>query len=148
MSLTQRLRDDMKAALKSKAELRLSTIRLLISSLGYAQIEKGRELSDDEALAVVSKAAKQRRETIEMAKSGGRSDIAAREAEELSVIEEYLPPALAVEEIEAAARELAAGMGLSDPKERGKLVGALMKRFPGRLDGKLAGSIAESVLRA
>ncbi len=147
MSLTQRLRDDMKAALKSRSELRLATIRLLISALGYAQIEKGRELTDDEALAVVSKAAKQRRETIEMAKSGGRSDIAEKEAAELGIIEEYLPPALAVEEIEAAAKELATAMGLTDPKERGKLVGALMKRFPGRLDGKLAGSIAESVLR-
>ena len=147
MSLTQRLRDDMKVALKSRAELRLLTVRLLISALGYAQIEKGRELTDDEALAVVFRAAKQRRETIEMAKAGGRPDVAEREAAELSIIEEYLPQALTAEEIEAALRELAVGMSISDPKDRGELLGALMKQFPGRVDGKLAGSIAESVLR-
>jgi len=138
----------MKTALKGKEQLRLSTVRMLISALGYAQIEKGGELSDDDVIAVLSRAAKQRRETVEAAIAGARTDIADKESAELKIIEEYLPQQLTAEEIEAAVRELAASMGITDLKERGKLMGAVMKRFPGRADGKLVSSIVESVLRA
>ena len=147
MSLVDRLQEDMKLALKSKDELRLSTIRLLRSSVGYARIEKGRELTDDEVLDVLSRAAKQRRETIEAAEAGGRSDVAAREKAELQIITGYLPKQLDEAEIEATARQIAAEVGAADIKDRGKVMGPLMQRIRGQADGKLAGQIVEKILR-
>ena len=147
MSLTQKLQEDMKLAMKSRDALRLSTIRLLRSSVGYARIDKGDELTDDEVLEVLSRDAKRRREAIEAAEAGGRSDVADRERAELEIISEYLPKQLDEAEIEAIAREIAAEVGASELKDRGKLMGPLMQRIRGRADGKLAASIAEKLLR-
>ena len=147
MSLTEKLQEDMKLAMKSRDELRLSTIRLLRSSVGYARIDKGDELTDDEVLEVLSRDAKRRREAIEAAEAGGRSDVADRERAELDIISEYLPKQLDEAEIEAIAREIAAEVGASELKDRGKLMGPLMQRIRGRADGKLAASIAEMLLR-
>ena len=83
MSLIDRLQEDMKLALKSREALRLSTLRLLLSSVSYARIEKGGELTDDEVLGVLSREAKKRRESVEAAERGGRTDIAERESSEL-----------------------------------------------------------------
>ena len=147
MSLVAKLRDDMKLALKSKDELRLSTIRLILSSVSYARIDKGDELTDDEVLDVLAKAAKQRRETIEAAESGGRTDVAEREQRELEIVSEYLPKQLDESEIEEIARQIAGEVGAVDLKDRGKVMGPLMQRIRGRADGKLASQVVERVLR-
>ncbi len=147
MSLNERLLDDMKLAMKSRDELRLSTIRLLRSSVSYAQINKGAQLTDDEVLQVLSREAKQRREAIEAADAGGRSDVADKERAELAVIEAYLPKQLDEAEIEAIAREVAAQVGATELKDRGKVMGPLMQRIKGKADGKLAGQVVEKLLR-
>lgn len=147
MSLINKLQEDMKQAMKSKDELRLSTIRLLRSSVGYAQINKGRELTDDEVIEVLSREAKQRRETIEAATQGGRPEVAQREKDELEIIESYLPKQLQEAEIEDLARQVIAETGAADIKDRGKVMGALMPRIRGRADGKLASQIVENLLR-
>lgn len=147
MSLVDKLQEDMKHALKSRDELRLSTIRLLRSSVSYARIEKGVELTDEEVINVLSREAKQRREAIDAAERGGRSDIADKEKAELEIISEYLPKQMDEAEIEAIAREVAAEVGAADIKDRGKVMGPLMKRIKGRADGKIAGQIVEKILR-
>jgi uncharacterized protein YqeY len=147
MSLIDKLQEDMKLALKSKDELRLSTIRLLRSSVSYARIDKGDELTDDEVLEVLAKAAKMRRESIEAAERGGREDVAQRERAELSVISEYLPEQLDEAQIEAIARQIASEVGADDPKDRGKVMGPLMQQIRGRADGKLANQVVERILR-
>jgi uncharacterized protein YqeY len=147
MSLIDKLQEDMKLALKSKDELRLSTIRLLRSSVSYARIDKGDELTDDEVLEVLAKAAKMRRESIEAAERGGREDVAQRERAELSVINEYLPKQLDEAEIETIARQIASEVGADDPKDRGKVMGPLMQQIRGRADGKLANQVVERILR-
>jgi len=147
MSLIKKLQDDMKLALKSKDELRLSTIRLLLSSLSYARIEKGGDLTDEEVLEVLAKAAKMRRESIEAAQRGGRTDVAERESAELAVINEYLPKQLDEAEIEAIARQIASEVGAAEIKDRGRVMGPLMQRIRGRADGRLAGQIVERILR-
>lgn len=148
MATLATLQEHMKLALKSKDELKLSTIRMLISSVSYVRIEKGRELTDDEVMDVLGKAAKQRRETIEAAQSGGRQDIADREQAELDIISEYLPKQLDEAEVEAIARQVAAEVGASDIKDRGKVMGPLMQKLHGRADGKLASQVVERVLRS
>jgi len=147
MSLIKKLQDDMKLALKSKDELKLSTIRLLLSSLSYARIEKGGDLTDEEVLEVLAKAAKMRRESIEAAQRGGRTDVAERESAELAVINEYLPKQLDEAEIEAIARQIASEVGAAEIKDRGRVMGPLMQRIRGRADGRLAGQIVERILR-
>ena len=147
MSLTEKLLEDQKLAMKSKDELALSTIRLLRSSVSYARIEKGGDLTDDEVLQVLTREAKRRREAIEAAVSGGRSDVAEKERAELEIITAYLPEQLDETEIEAIAREVATQVGASDPSDRGKVMGLLMKRIRGRADGKLAGLVVERILR-
>ncbi len=137
MSLIEKLQEDMKLAQKNRDVLRLSTIRLLRSSVSYARIEKGAELTDDEVMTELSRAAKQRRESIEAAERGGREDIAEREKAELAIINEYLPEQLGEAEIEAIARQIASQVGATDPKDRGKLMGPLMQQIKGRADGKL-----------
>ena len=147
MSLTEQLLEDMKLAMKSKDALKLSTIRLLRSSVSYAQIDKGSELTDDEVLEVLSREAKRRREAIDAADSGGRSDVADKERAELDIINAYLPKQLDEAEIEAIAREVLAETGVTDLKDRGKVMGPLMKRLKGKADGKLAGQVVEKLLR-
>lgn len=147
MSLTEKLLEDQKLAMKSKDELALSTIRLLRSSVSYARIEKGGDLTDDEVLQVLTREAKRRREAIDAAVSGGRSDVAEKERAELEIITAYLPEQLDETEIEAIAREVATQVGASDPSDRGKVMGLLMKRIRGRADGKLAGLVVERILR-
>ena len=147
MSLTEQLLEDMKLAMKSRDALRLSTIRLLRSSVSYARIDKGDELTDDEVLEVLSRQAKQRRETIDAADAGWRSDIADKERAELEIVNAYLPKQLDEAEIEAIAREVVAQVGATDPKDRGKVMGPLMQRIRGKADGKLAGAVVEKLLR-
>lgn len=148
MSLVEKLLEDMKLAMKSKDGLKLSTIRMLRSSVSYARINKGEELTDDEVLEVLSREAKRRREAIDAAVSGGRSDIVATEQAELDVISEYLPKQLDESEVEAIAREVVAEVGVTDLKDRGKVMGPLMQRIKGRADGKMAGQVVEKILRA
>ena len=147
MPLIEKLQNDMKQALKSRDALRLSTIRLVISSVGYARIDKGRELTDDDVLEVLARAAKQRKETIEAAEQGGRMDVAERERAELEIINEYLPKQLTEDEVESLAREIAAEVGAAGIKDMGKVMGPLMQRTRGQVDGKLAGKVVERVLR-
>ncbi|MCE5198027.1 MAG: GatB/YqeY domain-containing protein [Armatimonadota bacterium] len=147
MSLTDKLQEDMKHALKSRDELRLSTIRLIKSSVSYARIAKGSELTDDEVLGVISREAKQRRESIEGANAAGRADIAEREKAELDILTEYLPKQLDEAEIEAIVRDTVAEVGAVDIKDRGKVMGPLMQKVRGKADGKLVSQVVERVLR-
>lgn len=147
MSVEDVLQEDLKQAMKSRDELTVSTIRLLRSSVSYARIQKGAELTDDEVLEVISREAKKRREAIEMAERGGRAEIAERERAELEVLNRYLPEQLGEAEIEAAARAIAAELGAHGPGDRGKVMGALMQRIRGRADGKLASQVVERILQ-
>ena len=147
MSLTEKLLEDQKSAMKSKDELRLSTIRLLRSSVSYAQINKGSALTDDEVLELLSREAKRRREAIDAAVSGGRTDVAVQEQAELDIINAYLPQQRDEAEIEAIAKEIVGQTGAVGPKDRGKVMGPLMQRIRGKADGKLAGQVVERLLQ-
>lgn len=147
MSLINKLQEDMKQALKARDELKLSTIRLLLSSVSYARINKGGELTDDEVLSEISHAAKQRRESVEAAQRAGRNDVAERESAELAILNEYLPKQLDEAEVESIAREIIAQVGAKDIKDRGKVMGPLMQKIRGKADGKIANVVVEKLLR-
>ncbi len=146
MGLADKLNEDMKAAMKSGDKARLSTIRQLRAQLKDEQIALGHELSEEEALAVLTRAAKKRREAIDMYEKGGRKDLSEAEQAELAVIQEYLPKALDEKElleiIEAAIQETGAA-GMAD---FGKVMKIVMTKTRGRADGKTVQSLVKQKL--
>lgn len=133
--LAERIRNDVKAAMKSGDRTRLSTLRLLASELHNRRIELGRDLTDDDAMEVLTRALKKRREAEEVYAQRGREDRAATEAAEAAVIEEYLPERLDTAALDALIDEAVAASGASTAKDMGRVMGWLMPRIKGRADG-------------
>ena len=133
--LQDRIREDQKAAMKAGDKVRLATLRLIANDLKNRQIEIGRPLEEADFIEVLSRARKQRRESEEQYRSGGRQDLADREAAEAGIIQEYLPkpvdPARLDEMIDAAI----ADSGAAGPADTGKVMGRLMPQVKGRVDG-------------
>jgi len=132
MGYIDRIQNDLTAAMKEKDELRLSTLRMMKAALKKKEVEKMRPLEDLESLQVLQTLVKQRRESIEQFTKGGRKDLAAKEAKEIAIIEEYLPAAPTDAEIHAAI-EAAIGEGGADSL---KQMGAVIKAARARLEGK------------
>ena len=137
---------DLKQALKAGEKRRVSTLRLLLSAFQNDRIEKGRELTDDESEAIVRRAVKQRRESIDQYGKGGREDLAAAEAEELAILEAYLPKGLTDAELEAAIAEIIREKGFTAAREAGLVMKELMVLHRGRVDGTRAQEIARRLL--
>ena len=154
MSLKSRIHDDVTAALKSGDRARLGTLRMVKAQLQTREVElrakHGRDydLDDDEALAIVARAAKQRRESIASFRDGGRDDLAAGEEAELAIIEEYLPAALDDEELRSIVREAIAESGATSPKEMGAVMKVVMPKVRGRADGKAVNQVVRELLAA
>lgn len=141
MSLQQQISDDWKEAMKAR-DPKKDALGLIRTELKNHAIStraagaQGTELGDEQVLDVLAKMAKQRRESIEEYKKGGRQDLVDKEALELSVIEAYLPQPLSREELAALVDETVRETGASSMKEMGKVMGALMPKVKGRADGK------------
>src|SRR3989344_3983995 len=137
--LTQKIRADMTAAMKAKDSLRVDTLRGALAAFTNELVAKGRkpteELADPNAITVLKRLAKQRREAAEQYAKGGRAELAQKETAELKIIEESLPQTASHEEIEKVARAKKEELGISDISGAGKLTGAVMKEFAGRADG-------------
>jgi uncharacterized protein len=138
--------NDLKAALKAGDKTKVGTLRLLIAALKNERIEKGRDLNGDEVEAVVRRAVKQRKDSIEQYARGGRQDLVDAETAELAVLEGYLPKGLTDQDLEAAIREIVAEKGLSSARDVGLLMKELMARHRGRVDGKRAQELARQIL--
>ena len=134
--LTEQIRADMTEAMKARSAERLSTIRMLQSSIKNEQIHLGHELSDEEAMSVIRKAVKQRHDSIEQFTKGNRPELAAKEAAELEILKAYLPPELTDTEIESGLREIIAATGAQSKKDMGKVMKEATARYKGRVDGK------------
>src|SRR5881394_3360409 len=139
MTLQQSVDSDLKEAMRAKDAAKLSVLRMLKSALNYAAIAKSgteAELSDAEAVQVIRKQAKQRQDSIESFEEGGRAELAAKEKEELSILNAYLPPAMSADELAAAVRETIAEVGATSKAQMGAVMKALQIRVAGRADGR------------
>jgi uncharacterized protein YqeY len=145
-NLTDQIRADMTEAMKARAAEKLSTIRMLQSSIKNEQIHLGHELSDEEAMSVIRKAVKQRQDSIEQYTKGNRPELAAKEAAELEVLRSYLPPELSDEELESGIREIVASTGAQSKKDMGKVMKEASARYKGRADGKKIQEIVAKLL--
>lgn len=143
---TEELRNKLKEAMKASDEVRVRTLRLLISSIKNEEVEKGRELTEEEFSDIVLKEVKKRKEAIEMYEKGQRKDLADEERKELTILEEFLPKQLNVDEIRKMVVETIEAVGASGPKDLGKVMSALMPKLKGRADGKLVNKIVRELL--
>jgi uncharacterized protein YqeY len=141
-----RIESDLKLALKAGEKRRVGTLRLLLSSFQNEKIGAGRDLTDEEIEAVIRRAVKQRRESIDQYTKGGRDDLARGEAEELALLEAYLPAGLSDAEVEAEIRRIIGQRGFSASRDVGLVMKELMAAHRGRVDGKRAQEIARRLL--
>lgn len=141
-----RIEQDLKTAMKAGEKRRVATLRLLLSVFKNERIGKQRELTGEEAEALVRRAVKQRRESIEAYEKGGREDLAAAEREELAILEAYLPKGFTDSELEETIAAIIREKGFVSGKDVGLLMKELMARHKGRVDGKRAQEIARRLL--
>jgi hypothetical protein len=146
MSLQQRLDDDLKGAIKSSDKLKTSVLRMLKAAVKYKQIEKNRELSEEEIISVISTLSKQRRESIDLFTKGAREDLADKEKQELSIIQSYLPDQLGQEELDRFIIEAIQESSAEGVKDMGKIMRLLMPRLKGAADGKVVNQRVKELL--
>jgi uncharacterized protein YqeY len=137
MTLSERIDADLKDAMRAKDAGRLGVLRMLKSALKYAAIEKSDAGLDDAAASqVIRKQVKQRQDSIESFEKGGRPELAAKEKEELEMLNAYLPKGMNADELTAMVRETIAEVGATSKAQMGAVMKALQERVAGRADGK------------
>jgi uncharacterized protein YqeY len=132
--LKDRIREDMKAAMKSGAKVKLGVIRLIMAAIKQREVDERIELDDEQVILVLDKMVKQRRESIRQFRAAERIDLAEIEEAEIVVIQEYLPQALTDEEIDLLIREEVEIQGAISIKDMGKVMNALKDKMQGRAD--------------
>ncbi len=146
MSLAERLAEDLKSAQKQGDQIRVSTLRMLKSELKYKEIEKGKPLSEEDEIQVLSTSAKKREDSIAQFKQGMRTDLAAKEEAELKIVRSYLPEQLNQEELERLIVEAIAEVQAKEKSDLGKVMKSLMPKVKGRADGRLVNQIVTAKL--
>ncbi len=151
MALTEKIDADLKEAMKARDEIRVSTLRMLKSAVGYALIDK-KELSESDVLDIVAKQTKQRQDSISGFEKGNRPDLVEKEKKELEILSNYLPKQLSQAELEQevakAIQEVGAALKAVPTKaQMGQVMKLLMDRLKGKADGKLLSQIVSSKLK-
>ncbi len=140
MSLRERIDAEIKAAMKSKDKVRLETVRSIKKFILEKEVSvrpSGQEtLTEAQEMEILMQIAKQRRDSIEQYRKAGREELAAQEAAELAIVEEYLPQQMSDGEVSKVIDEIVASLGATSPKDMGKVMGAAMQQLKGKADGK------------
>ena len=148
MTLQDRIESAMRDAMRARDARRTQTLRMAMSAAHNRQIELGRSLTDEDYLGILSKQVKQRRESIEAFRSGGRDAMAANEEAEAAILAEFLPEALSHDELESIVRSAIAETGASSPADLGKVMGKVVPQTKGRADGKAISDLVRQLLSA
>jgi uncharacterized protein YqeY len=140
MGLKEQIGEDIKSAMKSKDKIRLETVRSIKKVILEKEVSlrpKGQEsLTEEQEIEVLAQQAKQRRDSIEQYQKAGREDLAEKEAQELAIIETYLPKQLSEAEVNTIIDEIIAAVGATSSKDLGKVMGSAMQKLKGKADGK------------
>ena len=149
MKLFDRIGQDITAAMRAKDQARLAPLRMAKAALMNREVEKGRTLEEPEVEQVIASLIKQRRDSIEQFTKGGRPELAAREAAEITVLETYLPPPVDQGAIEAAVDAVVAETGASGAKDLGRVMKGVMSKLAGQtVDGKVVNQLVRQKLGA
>jgi len=146
MDLKVTIQDDMKAAMKAQDALKVSALRMLIAEIKKREIDKRGSLDTAEIHKTISALLKQRIDSIEAFKKGGRQDLVDKEEKEAEILKAYLPEQLSQAEIETIVSDAIAATGASRPEDIGKVMKAALAKAAGKADGKLVNEIAKSKL--
>ena len=144
--LKKKLSDDLKQAMKSGAFVKRDTLRLLITSIDYAESVKRSPLSESDMFGVIAKEGKRHQESIDAFKKGNRPDLVAKEEAEMAVIQEYLPKQMSRDDIVSAAKEVITAVGANGPGDKGKVMQQLMPKLKGKADGKEINEVVMQLL--
>lgn len=154
MTIKDKLNDELKTAMKAGDTRRRDILRMVLAAIKQGEVDaldpqkRAAGLTDDDILAILTKEAKRRRESISEYEKGGRADLVASEREELTLIESYLPQMMGRDEITVLAREAIAESGATSEKQMGAIMQKLMPRVKGKADGKLVNQIVKELLAA
>ena len=146
MALKEQLDQDLKTAMREKAQLRLETIRMLKSAIKYREIELMKPLDDAGIQAVISSEVKRRRDAIEQYRAGNRPELAEKEEAEIVILQGYLPQQLSSDELRAKVDAAIAAVGAQGPKDMGKVMKALMPEVQGRAEGSAVSEMVKARL--
>ena len=141
-----KLQAALKEAMVNKDNTRRDVIRMSLNALKQVEIDTQKPLSAEEALSILQKEAKKRRESIDEAEKAGRAEVAAQEKLEVGILEEFLPKQLSREEIQSLARDAIAQSGATSANDMGKVMGVLMPKVKGVADGKLVNQVVRELL--
>ncbi len=151
MTLQQTIKSQIKEAMMAKDTVRLTVVRGLSSAITNELVTKGKmptdELSDEDVLAVIRRAVKQRKDSIDQFVAGGRPELAEDEKVELAILEQYLPAMMAEDEVKAIVVAKQAEMGIIDKKDSGKLMAEVMKDLKGKADGMVVKNAVDSLFQ-
>ena len=146
MNSKEQLQNDIKDAMRAKDEVRLRTLRMTLSEIKLAEVDKGKALDESEIIPILQKEVKSRHEAIADAERANRPDLIADAQAEISILETYLPQPLSPEELEALAQEAVDEAGATSMREMGQVMKALMPRLEGRATGQEASQAVRKLL--
>ncbi|WP_282941468.1 GatB/YqeY domain-containing protein [Paenibacillus sp. RC67] len=146
MSLSEKLNEDMKLAMKSQAKFKLTVIRMVRAAIKNIEIDQRKTLDDQEVLDVLSREIKQRKDSLQEFEKAGRDDLAETVKAEIEILMEYLPQQLSEEEVKAIVQQTIQEVGASSKADMGKVMGALMPKVKGRADGKVVNQAVQQLL--
>ncbi len=144
--LKQKLKDDLKQALKGGDKLKRSVIRLVMAAIKNAEIARRAALDDADILGIIAKEVRQRHESIDAFKLGNRQDLVVQEEAELAILQQYLPQPMSREEIVAAARQVIEEVGAQGLGDKGKVMPKLIAQLKGRADGREINAVVTELL--
>ena len=148
MSIEERLKNDLYQAMREKDKIKVMVVRSIISAIGYRVIDKREPLTDSEVMDVISKQAKQRKESIEIYGNAARNDLMEKESAELAILQTYMPTQLSLEELGALIERTINESGASDMNDKGKIMGLIMPQVKGRADGSVINDLVTKILGA
>lgn len=148
MSLKDQINADIKAAMLAKEKEKLTALRAIKSMILLAETEKGasEDISEDTGMKLLMKAAKQRKDSVDLFREQGRDDLADKEQGELDIISEYLPKQLSEDELKAELQKVIDQLGASGPQDMGKVMGMATKALAGKADGKTISAMVKTLL--
>lgn len=150
MTLVEQIKNEIKEAMKAKEEVKLTVLRSLVSGFTNELVASGKtpqdEVTDEIAMTVIKRAAKQRKDAIEQFEKGGRDDLVSKEKEELELIEAYLPEMMSEDQVREIVGKKKEELGISDKSGMGQLMGAVMQETKGQADGAIVKKIVDEVL--
>ena len=145
--IAHRIQEDLKNAVKAQDKVKVSTLRMIVSALKNAELEEREELSDEKELAVIASYARRIKEAIEEFRKASRDDLVIKEQGELAIVLSYLPEQMSDDDIRREASRVIAEIGGAAPRDMGRVMGEMMKRFKGKVDGAAVNRIVSELLQ-